>query len=284
MVEIQGADISVISAHFGKRHSESHAPALCLPTNVPDGTTNADLWKARQIKEAAVHPQTGEIIPLPFRFAAFAPVNIFLCSLLLHRHPVVGILGQVVNQSYNVCVNYCNRNVDNSMDWSMLAKSYCLAVGTSCGIAMGMKKMLVSKGGSWIGRAVGPYAAVVAAGCLNLAFVRNTELVEGVEVRSEDGTEVYGRSVEAGKIGIAKCCAARAIWSFSSSSSPLIMAGLQRFKLPRRYLAAAEVAIIAGVLLVVVPPALAVYPEYDTIEIEKVEASIQQAVRSKSRA
>ena len=38
-----------------------------LPANV----TNEQLWQARKIKESAVHPETGEIIPRPFRMAGY---------------------------------------------------------------------------------------------------------------------------------------------------------------------------------------------------------------------
>ena len=45
--------------------------------------TDAMLWNARRIKEAVVHPDTGETIFPLFRFSAFAPVNIFIVSIML---------------------------------------------------------------------------------------------------------------------------------------------------------------------------------------------------------
>ena len=39
------------------------------------GKDNASLWRARQLKESAVHPDTGEIVPGPFRMAGYVPFN-----------------------------------------------------------------------------------------------------------------------------------------------------------------------------------------------------------------
>lgn len=39
-----------------------------------------DLWEAKRRVDAAVHPFTKEIIPMPVRMAAFTPVNIPICE------------------------------------------------------------------------------------------------------------------------------------------------------------------------------------------------------------
>jgi len=33
----------------------------------PPGVTDGELWKARAVREAVIHPDTGEPIPMPFR-------------------------------------------------------------------------------------------------------------------------------------------------------------------------------------------------------------------------
>lgn len=40
---------------------------------------NAELWGCKAVTDAAVHPTLHETIPLPFRMAAFTPVNIPIC-------------------------------------------------------------------------------------------------------------------------------------------------------------------------------------------------------------
>ncbi|XP_073775761.1 sideroflexin-5a isoform X14 [Danio rerio] len=40
---------------------------------LPPGVTNGQLWKAQKIKQAIIHPDTGEKIPMPFRMSGFVP-------------------------------------------------------------------------------------------------------------------------------------------------------------------------------------------------------------------
>ena len=47
------------------------------------GASDGELWRARKLTEAMVHPQSGEVIPAPFRFSAFAPANLIICAGLL---------------------------------------------------------------------------------------------------------------------------------------------------------------------------------------------------------
>lgn len=65
-------------------------------------------WKAKQLVQSSVHPDTGEAIPLPFRMSAFVPTNLLVVGGMLR--PTNGltatIFWQWVNQSLNVCVNY----------------------------------------------------------------------------------------------------------------------------------------------------------------------------------
>ena len=37
------------------------------------GVSDADLWRARKVREAVIHPETGDMILAPFRFSALWP-------------------------------------------------------------------------------------------------------------------------------------------------------------------------------------------------------------------
>ncbi|RLN86800.1 hypothetical protein BBJ28_00008583 [Nothophytophthora sp. Chile5] len=54
---------------------------------VPGQFKDAELWKLRQAYESAVHPQTGETVPVAFRLSAFVPVNIPICVGMLLAPP-----------------------------------------------------------------------------------------------------------------------------------------------------------------------------------------------------
>lgn len=72
--------------------------------------------------DSVLHPDTGKpIFPL-FRFSAFAPANIPIAAMLLYpsSNPVFVMTAQFINQTYNVCVNYANRNASSEMPMSTL--------------------------------------------------------------------------------------------------------------------------------------------------------------------
>lgn len=65
-------------------------------------------WKALQLVQSSMHPDTGEVIPLPFRMSAFAPTNLLVVGGMLSPNNGLAavIFWQWVNQSLNVAVNY----------------------------------------------------------------------------------------------------------------------------------------------------------------------------------
>jgi hypothetical protein len=66
-----------------------------------DPATHDRLWNARSLRDAIVHPDTGEKIPWPCRMSAFTPVNVPIVAGMLYSAPTVfnTILWQWVNQS-----------------------------------------------------------------------------------------------------------------------------------------------------------------------------------------
>ena len=248
----------------------------------PAGTTDAQLWDARRITEAICHPDNGEKISPLFRFSAFAPANIPICVWLMWpgASAVNAVVAQWFNQSYNVAVNFANRNMSNPMPMDVVAKSYTLAVGTSCGIAVGLGKLMKNPAMARFGllAKLVPWAAVCTAGCVNCIFVRWGEL-DGIDVADESGEVALGRSAAAGKDAIAKCCAARVIWTTPVLMGvPLVMAPLEKLAALRaspRLRMATEIAIVVGLLFTVVPAALAVFPQRDSLAIADVEPEIR---------
>lgn len=103
-----------------------------------------------------------------------------------------------MNQSYNSAVNYHNR-AGGDVDIKAMAASYCLAVATSCGLAVGLGKASKTvpflKGAP---PALVSYAAVAAAGAANILLSRQNELREGATVSDDSGKE-HGNSVIAGR-------------------------------------------------------------------------------------
>jgi hypothetical protein len=65
---------------------------------LPADTDPKRLWRAKQIKDAMMHPQSGEVIPVVFRMSAFMPINIVICKGLMIPNAGVG--------SFAVCLVY----------------------------------------------------------------------------------------------------------------------------------------------------------------------------------
>ena len=140
---------------------------------LPRGVSEEEMWKARQTKEAIIHPVTGEHMFMPGRMSAFVPVNtIPTAGMLMATTPTQMLFWHWMNQTVNVMCNYTNRS-GASVNTSQLAQAYALAVGTSCTIAVGASE-LVKRGPPIIKRlgVIVPYTAVVAAGAGNVAFTR----------------------------------------------------------------------------------------------------------------
>ena len=101
--------------------------------------TDKELWKARILQDSAVHPDTDEILPTPFRMSGFAPYNgpICVCLLLAKSTPTL-LFWNWVNQSHNALVNFFNRNASSPTSNSTMFVSYCGAVGAALSVALGL--------------------------------------------------------------------------------------------------------------------------------------------------
>ncbi|XP_073775759.1 sideroflexin-5a isoform X13 [Danio rerio] len=111
---------------------------------LPPGVTNGQLWKAQKIKQAIIHPDTGEKIPMPFRMSGFVPFGTpVVVGLLLPNQTFSStIFWQWLNQSHNACVNYCNRNATKPTPISTFFQGYLGAVSSAVTIAVGLNVLI----------------------------------------------------------------------------------------------------------------------------------------------
>jgi hypothetical protein len=82
------------------------------PTTIDNQELNRSLWEARRIVDAAVHPDTGDIIPRPFRMSGYVPFNGPICVAMVASTSTPSLLfWSWVNQSQNALVNYYVRTL-----------------------------------------------------------------------------------------------------------------------------------------------------------------------------
>ena len=125
------------------------------------------------------------------------------------------IFWQWVNQSFNAIVNYTNRSGSSPIPVETLAQSYIGATGGAVLTALTLNR-LAQRGPPLAGRLV-PLAAVAAANCVNIPLMRVTELQNGIELQTEDGTKV-GYSKRAAKQAIATVTLSRILMASPSMS------------------------------------------------------------------
>lgn len=196
------------SVFFGMSLEESVKVMDAYRANtLPPGTSDERLWLAKKIRDSAIHPDTGEKVPQPFRMSGFAIYGTpIIVGMLMPNPSLLGtVFWQSINQTHNACVNYSNRNASQPTSTSDLVTGYLGAVASSVGLAVGLNQAIArariseSLRGT-LSRFV-PYPAVATASSCNMLLMRRSELKNGIDVYDKDGT-VVGVSQAAAKQAI----------------------------------------------------------------------------------
>ncbi|KAF6006205.1 putative alpha-isopropylmalate carrier [Brettanomyces bruxellensis] len=240
-----------------------------------------ELWHAKRVLDSTIHPDTGDTVFLPFRMSCCVLSNLVVTAGMLK--PGLGNWGtvfwQVANQSVNVAINTSNANKSHPLTTKQLVTSYMMAVGSSCGVALGLNsvipklKRLKPQTRLILGRLV-PFAAVVAAGIVNVFMMRGEEIRRGISVYDDDGRDL-GSSKKAAFEAVGETAASRVINATPIMViPPLLLVRLQRGFLRGRGLmaeTATNLGLIALTSFAVLPFALAVFPQKRTISTDRLE-------------
>ncbi|PHH70543.1 hypothetical protein CDD82_7051 [Ophiocordyceps australis] len=211
-----------------------------LVTDYKTGRCDAmtpELWRAKKIVDSTLHPDTGKPVLLPFRMSCFVLTNLVVTAGMLQ--PGLGSVGtvawQVANQSVNVAVNSANANKSSPMTTAMLAKSYLVAVGASCSVALGLNHLVprlpVSPSARAILARLVPFAAVASAGALNTYLMRRGEIATGIDIRpalsEQDREQDKTDRGDVSSLGKSRKAARIAVWETAASrvfnSSPVMV-------------------------------------------------------------
>lgn len=260
----------------------------------PPGTTIEQLMRAKQIYESAFHPDSGEKMNVFGRMSFQVPGGMLITGAMLnfYRTTTAVVFWQWVNQSFNALVNYTNRNAKSPLTEKQMAVAYVSASAAACFTAMGLKSYLAKRAGPMMQRYV-PFAAVAAANCVNIPLMRQTELIEGIDVCDENGNKVGQSRVAAAK-GISQVVLCRIIMCAPGMNIlPIIMKRLEqnvKFRQATWSHAPFQTMMVGGFLIFMVPFACALFPqrcEMRTSVIEMFEpqkyGEILQTVGSKDQ-
>lgn len=282
------------------------AAALVASAAAPAAHVDAaELARATRLRDAVLHPDSGEPIPLLFRMAAHVPVNTaLLVGMLSATSPAATGAWQFANASFNAAQFYANRNRSNPVSDGALAASYVAAMGASVGVGAGLRryfnaaaaaaaKAAASPAAGWRGRAAAaggaavPFIAAATGKPFQIGFMRGDELRDGVAVYDGDGV-VRGVSVAAGRDAVGMTVAVRVAYLAPMLWLPALQAGMVRAVpvLARSAPAyVASYAVLAGLHSAFVTPAcMAVFDQRASLPVGALEPQFHGLVDGGGRA
>ncbi|RUS24502.1 LOW QUALITY PROTEIN: Tricarboxylate/iron carrier [Jimgerdemannia flammicorona] len=252
-----------------------------------------ELWRAKQIVDSTVHPDTGEPVFLPFRMSCFVPTNMVVVAGMLMPNPSMKsiIFWQWANQSINVAINYANANKTTEMSIQETSIAYVSAVTTSCLIAVGLTQSVprlrgVSPAFKGLLMRLVPFVAVAAAGTVNVFLMRGKEIRDGIDVFDADGNLV-GKSKVAGKAAVTQVAISRILTNAPVMViPPLLLAQFQKTRLLARYpqlTLPINFGLIGISIMTALPMAIAVFPQRGALETRMMEERFRSMVDAHGR-
>lgn len=246
-----------------------------------DRTMDRALWEAQRMVNAALHPDTGEVIPRPFRMSGYVPYNGPICVAMVAATSTPALLFWAwVNQSQNALVNYFNRNASSPMSNETLAKSYAAAVGSALAVAFGLATLIQKKYPPAQAKALLRWVAfpsAVIASSLNCYIVRSPEIQSGVPLQDAAGNVVLegATSQIAAKRGVESTTASRAILQAPVYFLPpllLSMGPLARLVAVKPHLSVPlTTCLVLTSFGVGLPGTVAIFPQMSEIPVHDVE-------------
>jgi tricarboxylate carrier len=254
---------------------ENYRQTKVLPANL----SVDELWKAKYLFDSAFHPDTKEKMFFAGRMSAQVPCNLMITAGMLtwYKTTPAVVLWQVLNQSFNAIVNYTNRSGDKPITTTRLGISFGIATSSATATAIFLNS-LTRKMPPIAGRFV-PFAAVAAANCINLPFMRSTEIAEGIQLVNEKGENV-AQSPKVGKSAIAQVVLSRVFMATPGMVlTPLVMDYIER-KFPNIKASfpktmGIQLLILGGCLIFATPMCCAIFPQKKAIQVGELEPEVR---------
>jgi sideroflexin-5 len=219
---------------------------------------------------------------------------IVTAGMLTPNLSTAGTIGwQWTNQSLNVAINNANANKSTPLSTSQMVQSYFLAVGASCGVAVGLNSLIprlkrLSPAAKTVLTRLVPFAAVVSAGALNVFVMRGEEIRRGIDVFPHESDEARQKREEEKQIleplGKSKRAATLAVGETALSRvlnaspimviPPLVLVRLQQTawlsQRPRMVLPV-NLGLILTTSLFALPLALGAFPQRQAVKASSLE-------------
>lgn len=236
-----------------------------------------EYFDSKNIIDSMVHPDTGKIIPIPFRMSFFVPGNILIVAGMLRGKSLKSIiLWQTINQTYNACVNYSNSSKSNPLSTNQLISSYSLALISSVASAVGFNQFILKRNFKYQNLLLKlvPFFAVSIANIFNISLMRINEIKKGITVFDENKIPI-GNSIIAGKNAIKDTIISRIAIVFPILFIPPIIMDsflkINYFKSNLKLHNPLQLSIIALCLWLALPLCIGLFPQISEIDPKKLE-------------
>jgi len=249
-----------------------------------DRSMDRELWEAKRIVDAAMHSDTKEIIPRPFRMSGFAPYNGPICVAMVASTSTIPLLfWSWVNQSQNALVNYYNRNAASPMTNETLITSYTVAVGSALAVAFGLATFIQKRYSPAKAKELMKFVAfpsAIVASSLNCYIVRSPEIETGIPLMDNEGRDVLDgeTSTVAATRGVYSTTLSRALLQAPVFFLPPFLLGGPFQNLVKRK-PAIRVPLATFLILTAfgigLPATIAIFPQIVSITPEEVEPKFQ---------
>lgn len=263
-------------------------------TNTLPKETSADtMWQAKKVFDSAIHPDTGDVIPQPFRMSGFAVYGTPIIVAMLMPNPTLArtIFFQALNQTHNACVNYSNRNASQPTSSSDIITGYLGAVASSVTIAVGLNQAVARANISAAARTTlsrfVPYPAVATASTCNMLLMRRSELKNGIAIKDHEGT-VHGVSKAAAKSAIFQTMLTRIVLPAPLLViPPALMMAIQKTPLLKRFPRLAlpvETLVCVSAFVFGLPFAISLFPQEGELAVADAEDEFKNLKDSQGNA
>ena len=228
-------------------------------------------YAANAALAAVLHPDTGEKIFPVFRMSCQVPVNLVLFYAMMNAGTLPAIaFWQTVNQSFNVGVNYANRNASTSLTNAEIATTFGAAVVGSVGVSLGIRQIVLRAGAlNPVTTALIGFGGVASAHLINVTAMRGVEITDGVDVLDPADMSVVGQSGQAGRRGVGLTIFSRVSLAAAVMTIPPLV--LKKLPLPPRARLPVELGLIAGLIWGVMPFSLGAFPQMYEIDADSLE-------------
>jgi hypothetical protein len=178
-----------------------------------------------------------------------------------------------LNQTYNALMNWANSSGKGD-SMNQIGTSYALALGSSICVAMFLKRRFSKLENVGIARsAILRIFPSAAAGFLNLFFMRSDYILQGIDVKDENGATI-GVSRRCGVKAVLEGALSRCFLPIPLIANHFIVTYMSTLQIPYKFRIFLEMTLCGICLAVGLPGSIAVFKQYGTCKVANLELEL----------